>query len=54
MASHYEEFQIKGTTLIMNGYVVGKNELNEDRLADLKDEVFYQIIVLTDTIDSLN
>jgi hypothetical protein len=38
----------------MNSFFVGKNELNKDRLNGMEDQVFFQILVLTDTIDNEN
>ena len=38
----------------MDSFFVEKNELNKNRLNDKKDDVFFQIIVLTDTIDKKN
>lgn len=48
------KFQIKDKKLIMDSFVVEKNELNKNRLKDKKDDVFFQIIVLTDTTDNEN
>ncbi len=38
----------------MCSFFVGKNALNKDRLKGLKDEVFFQIFVLTDMMDNEN
>ncbi len=38
----------------MDSFIVEKNELNKNRLNDKKDDVFFQIIVLTDTTDNEN
>lgn len=38
----------------MNSFFVGENDLNKGRLKEMKDEVFFQILVLTDTIDNEN
>ncbi len=54
LSTLYEQFQLGVKTIIMNGYAVGKSELNRDRLGDQKDEVFFQILILTDTIDNVN
>ena len=48
------EFQVNDKTLIMDSFFVEKNELNKNRLNDKKDDVFFQIIVLTDTTDNEN
>lgn len=45
---------IKDKTILYNSFFVKKNKLNENRLRKKKDEIFFQIIVLTDTIDSVN
>lgn len=50
----YEEFQLKDKTILMNGFSVEKNELNKGRIKNMKDEVFFQILILTDTIDTVN
>lgn len=54
MGTLYEEFQLNDKNILMNGFSVGRNELNKGRLKNMKDEVFFQILVLTDTIDSVN
>lgn len=38
----------------MYGFFIGKNDLNKDRLNTMKNEVFFEILVLTDTIDNVN
>ena len=48
------EFKIQNKKLLMNSFFVAQNELNKSRLNDKKDEIFFQIIVLTDTISSEN
>lgn len=45
---------IKDKSILFNSFFVKKSELNKNRLKDKKDEIFFQIIVLTDTIDSTN
>ena len=50
----HEEFALHNKTLLMNSFFVAENELNRNRLQGKKDEVFFQIIVLTDTIDKEN
>jgi hypothetical protein len=49
-----EEFQLNDKNILMNGFYIGKNELNKYRLNTMKNEVFFQILVLTDTIDNVN
>src|SRR5690606_14760601 len=43
-----DDFQIGDKTIIMNSFFVGKNELNKARLNDRTDDLFFQILVLTD------
>lgn len=45
---------IKDKTILYNSFFVKKNNLNQERLQKIKDEIFFQILVLTDTIDSVN
>ncbi|EIJ39099.1 hypothetical protein JoomaDRAFT_2105 [Galbibacter orientalis DSM 19592] len=47
-------FKLKDKTLLMNSFFIGQNELNKNRLNNKKDEIFFQIIVLTDTINNNN
>lgn len=54
LGSISEEFQLNDKNILMNGFSVGRNELNKGRLNNIKDEVFFQILVLTDTIDDVN
>ncbi|MBU2938301.1 hypothetical protein KO494_01995 [Lacinutrix sp. C3R15] len=54
LATLYEELKLEDKNIIMNGFSIGKNELNKNRLKNTKDEVFFQILVLTDTIDTIN
>lgn len=49
-----EEFLINDKKILMNCFFVGENELNKSRLNGMKDQVFFQILVLTDTIDNEN
>lgn len=48
------EFQMKNKNLLMNSFFISNNTLNEKRLNSRKDEIFFQIIVLTDTISNEN
>ncbi len=48
------DYPMKNNTLVMNSFFVKKNELNKSRLKDRKDEIFFQIIIATDTIDNIN
>lgn len=45
---------IKDKTILYNSFFVKKNKLNENRLKKIGNEIFFQILVLTDTIDSVN
>jgi len=49
-----EDFITEDRKLVMNSFYVGKNELNKNRIKQGDDAVFFQIIVLTDTIDDVN
>lgn len=48
------DFHIKQRNILMNSFFIEKNKLNESRLKGMKDRVFFQIMVLTDTIDDQN
>lgn len=47
-------FHIGSKNLLMNSFYIMENELNKDRLNGGKDEIFFQILILTDTIDDTN
>lgn len=49
-----EVFSINTKKITMNSFFVKSNALNESKLGDAKDELFFQILVLTDTIDNEN
>tara|TARA_R110002049_G_C8969606_1_gene547396 strand:+ start:71 stop:811 length:741 start_codon:yes stop_codon:yes gene_type:complete len=49
-----DKFKMKNKTLVMNSFFVKKNEFNKSRLKNRKDEIFFQIIISTDTIDNIN
>jgi len=49
-----DKFPMKNKTIVMNSFFVKKNEFNKHRLKDKKDEIFFQIIISTDTIDNVN
>ena len=49
-----DKYPMKSKTLVMNSFFVRKNELNKSRLKERKDEIFFQIIISTDTIDNVN
>ena len=36
----------------MSSFFVKHNVLNQDRLKDMKDEVFFQVLILTDTLNN--
>lgn len=48
------QFEIKDRKIFMRSFFVKENSLNKARLIGRKDEVFFQILVLTDTIDNVN
>ena len=48
------EYKIENKTILYNSFFVSKNELNKMFLGDKKDEVFFQIIILTDLVDTVN
>ncbi|MCX7546699.1 hypothetical protein OS188_01895 [Xanthomarina sp. F1114] len=54
LGNRSEEFKIKDKKILMNCFFVGENRLNKNRLDGMKDEVFFQVLVLTDTIDNEN
>lgn len=43
---------IADKTILFNSFFINKNSLNKDRLGEKPNEVFFQIIALTDFIDS--
>lgn len=45
------QFDVGGKPVVMSSFTVGANTINEERLLGAKDEVFFQILILTDTID---
>jgi hypothetical protein len=48
------ELKINGKTILYNSFFAGANPFNKAFIADKKNEVFFQIIVLTDTVDTVN
>ncbi|PQJ76612.1 hypothetical protein [Polaribacter glomeratus] len=54
LGSISEEFELGNKQILMNSFSVGNNELNKNRLKELKDAVFFHLIILTDTIDTVN
>ena len=49
-----DKLPLKNKTLLMNSFFVKTNLFNKNRLKDRKDEIFFQIIISTDTIDDIN
>ena len=49
-----EDFKAGNKTVVMNSFFVAKNEINKERLGDKNNEVFFQLLVLTDTLDTEN
>ncbi|MFN1834241.1 hypothetical protein AB2B38_003170 [Balneola sp. MJW-20] len=43
--------EIDGQRILYNSVSIGKNSLNADHLGERKDDLFFQIVVLTDFID---
>lgn len=54
LGSKGEDFKVDDKTVIMNSFFVAKNGINKKRLEDKNDDVFFQILVLTDTLDTEN
>ena len=54
LGSKGEDYQVGNKTVVMNSFFVGKNEINKKRLEDKNDDVFFHILVLTDTLDTEN
>lgn len=48
------ELKLGDKTILYNAFYVGASEVNQAFVGDKKDEVFFQIIVLTDFVDTLN
>ena len=48
------KLQVKDKKILMSSFFVKENALNKDRLNGMKDEVFFQILILTDTIGNVN
>jgi hypothetical protein len=48
------ELKITGKTILYNSFFAGANSFNKGFIANKKNEVFFQIIVLTDTVDTVN
>ncbi|MDG4714374.1 hypothetical protein [Winogradskyella marincola] len=49
-----EDFKVGEKTIVMNSFFVAKNEINQERLDDKADKVFFHLLVLTDTLDTEN
>lgn len=49
-----EDFKVGDKTVVMNSFFVSKNEINKERLDGKGNEVFFQLLVLTDTLDTEN
>ncbi len=48
------KYQMIDRSILMNSFFVSENALNRDRLKGMKNAIFFQILVLTDTIDNVN
>ena len=49
-----EDFKVGDKTVVMNSFFVAKNDINKERLGDKHSEVFFHLLVLTDTLDNEN
>ena len=49
-----EDFKAGDKTIVMNSFFVAKNGINQERLKGKDDEVFFHLLVLTDTLDTEN
>jgi len=49
-----DQYSLEGKTILTNSFFFNKSVLNEKYLSNLPNEVFFQIIVLTDTVDLIN
>lgn len=49
-----EDFKVGEKTIVMNSFFAAKNEINQERLDDKADKVFFHLLVLTDTLDTEN
>ena len=49
-----DEFIFDDKNIIMNSFFTRSNKLNKSRLNNLPDEIFFQILVSTDTLDHVN
>lgn len=47
------ELHINGKTILYNSFFAGSNPFNTGLIDNKKNEVFFQIIVLTDTVDTV-
>lgn len=54
IGNKFGQFKVKDKIVLMNSFFVRENALNQTRLKGMKDEVFFQVMVLTDTIDNEN
>lgn len=49
-----DEKKIQGKTILYNSFYVGSSAITKPLLGDEKERVFFQIIVLTDFVDTVN
>lgn len=49
-----KDFKAGNKTVVMNSFFVAKNDINKERLGDKHSEVFFHLLVLTDTLDNEN
>jgi hypothetical protein len=48
------ELHIDGKTILYNSFFAGANKWNNASLKNKKNEIFFQIILVTDTVDTIN
>ncbi|WP_426430910.1 hypothetical protein ACPX19_00765 [Winogradskyella sp. HB-48] len=54
LGSKGEDFTVVDRTVVMNSFFVAKNDMNKERLDNKHNEVFFHLLVLTDTLDTEN
>lgn len=54
LGNRSEDFSIGSKNIVMNSFFVNENKLNTSRLNGLKSQVFFHVLVLTDTLDDEN
>lgn len=54
LGSKGKDYQVGNKTVIMSSFFVAKNNINKERLDNKHNEVFFHLLVLTDTLDTEN